>query len=104
MGNSEDQFKKGSIVAAQAKVIGVSGPMTINRRGIFQFPMDTINQGLKKWEELWSSPHPQYVDMRCMHGWLWTSIPGIVEAATNFALWHLLSDKSATQVCAGACM
>ena len=51
MGNSEDQFKKGSIVAAQAKVIGVSGPMTINRRGIFQFPMDTINQGLKKWEE-----------------------------------------------------
>ena len=51
MGNSTDHFRPGSIVAAESKVIGVSGPMTIGERGDFRFPMVTVNHGIKKFEE-----------------------------------------------------
>eukprot|EP00966_Prymnesium_polylepis_P109152 2525959-Prymnesium_polylepis.1 len=52
MANSEDNFKRGSIVDSESKVIGAksSGPMTIGKRGAFRFPKVT-NKGIKKFEE-----------------------------------------------------
>ena len=50
MGNSEDHFKPGTLVKSQSKVVGVSGPMTLDRKGEFRYPMET-NHGIRKWEE-----------------------------------------------------
>ena len=58
MGNHEDHFKPGSLFKSQSKVIGVSGAMTLNKRGEFPYPMVT-NKGIRKWEESKAILNPQ---------------------------------------------
>ena len=47
MGNSVDHFKKNSLVNSESQVIGVSGPMKLNKRGAFRFPMIS-KMGMRK--------------------------------------------------------
>ena len=50
MGNHVDHFKPGSLYKSQSNVVGVSGAMTLDKRGDFRYPMET-NKGIRKWEE-----------------------------------------------------